>query len=229
MNSNITYRFSTPVYPGNILYVNMVSNYSCTNECTFCSRPKNKKDFGKETIYEQKARTSLYLKKSPSIIELKKEIQKNIKKDDKELAIIGLGEPLLYLPKVLQVIKFVKTKYNIKTRVDTNGLANCTNKNLAKSLKTAGLDEIRISLNAINEQNYNKLCKPKYKNAFPKLIEFVKACINEKIDTHVSFVINYQNKKLNIDTSNKNDFIKFAKSLGIKKENIILREYIPAI
>lgn len=227
--NNITYRFSTPIYPSNILYVNIVANYNCINDCVFCSRPRNKKDFGKENIYEQKAGTSLYLKKSPSFNEIKKQIDKNIQKNDKELAIIGLGEPLIYLPKVLQIIKYVKSKYNVKIRVDTNGLVNCIYKNAAKRLKNAGLDEIRISLNAINEKDYNKLCRSKYKNAFPKLIDFIKECIKEKIDTHVSFVINYKNKKLKIDTSNKNNFIKFAKSIGIKKENIILRNYVPEI
>lgn len=225
----ITYRFSTPIYPSNILYVNITPNYTCINNCVFCSRPRTKKDFHKPNIYETKAGTSLYLKKSPTLKEIITEINYNIDKNDKELAIIGLGKPLIHLPKVIQILKYVKKNYKIKTRIDTNGLVDCIYNNSAKKLKNARLDEIRISLNATNEKDYLKLCRPKYKDAWPKLLKFIKDCKNEEINTFVSFVVDYKNKKMKIDTSNKEDFVRFAKSLGIKKEKVILRKYLKPI
>ncbi|MBW2982592.1 radical SAM protein, partial [Candidatus Woesearchaeota archaeon] len=143
----LTYRFETPKYPGNILYVNLITGYSCTNDCLFCSRPRTKKDIGKPNIYEKKAGSFLYLSKSPTVEEVMCSIDSEIKEDDQEIAIIGLGEPLIYLPKVVEVIRIVKEKYDIKTRIDTNGLVKCLYENPTEILEKSGLDEIRISLN----------------------------------------------------------------------------------
>ena len=67
MKGKIAYRFETPVYPSNILYVNLVDNYRCVNNCLFCSRPKKERDIGKPNIYERKAGSFLFLPKTPSI------------------------------------------------------------------------------------------------------------------------------------------------------------------
>jgi len=224
MKGKITYRFETPVYPENILYVNLVDNYRCVNDCLFCSRPRNKKSIGNPNIYERKTGSFLFLSKSPSIEEIINSIDSEIKKDDKEIAIIGLGEPLIYLPKVAAVIKRVKSKYNIKTRVDTNGLVKCMYENPVNQLEQAGLDEIRISLNALNEQEYNQLCRPKFKDAFQNLVSFVKECVNSKIETYTSFVTDFDFE--NIENKNKKKYIDFATSLGVKSKNVILRKYI---
>ncbi|MFC1728077.1 radical SAM protein [Nanoarchaeota archaeon] len=209
---NMTYRFKTPKYPRNILYVNLIANYACTNNCRFCSREDaiNKK----KNIYEKKAKTSLYLPKSPSVDEIVDAIGRDIREDDQELAIIGLGEPLIYFSKVAEVIKRVKEKYNIKTRIDTNGVTNKS----AEQLQ--GLDEIRISLNAVNEQEYNELCRPKVENAFLNLVNFVKSCANSTIDTYVSFVVGFKG------TRTKEEYAQYAESLGVKKKNIIFRNYV---
>lgn len=219
----IAYRFETPEYPGNILYVNLIAKYSCINDCLFCSRPRTKEDIGKANIYEKKADSFLYLPNSPSIDEIMESIDKEIKKDDEELAIIGLGEPLIYFPKVIEVIKKVKENYKIKTRIDTNGLIKCMFDNPTQKLEKAGLDEIRISLNETNKEDYNKLCRPRFKNAYKKLIEFVKECNNSTIDTYVSFVIDF------IKSKSREEYTNYALSLGRKKENIILRKYVPPI
>ncbi len=225
----IAYRFETPIYPGDIIYVNLVDKYNCVNNCEFCSRPRTEKDIGKPNIYEQKAGTSLYLKKSPTTEQVMKAIESEIKEGDQEVAIIGLGEPLIHLQKVTEVIKQIREKFNIKTRLDTNGLVKCMypNENPAELLKDAGLDEIRISLNATNNEEYSRLCHPKYKNAFENLIIFIKECQNLGIDTHVSFVINFKTEKAFSKT--RLEYENFAISLGIDKNHIIFREYVKPI
>ncbi|MBU0959007.1 MAG: radical SAM protein [Nanoarchaeota archaeon] len=224
----IAYRFETPFYPGNILYVNLIKNYSCVNNCRFCGRPRNKKEIGKPNIYEKKANSFLYLSKSPSEKLVIEKIKEEIKKNDKEIAFIGLGEPLIYLDKVGRIIKKLKKKYpKIKTRIDTNGATREINENplkVAKKLKVAGLDEIRISVNAINEKEYNKLCRPKFKDAFNNLTKFVKKCNKNGINTCVSFILNF--RQGGIKSRPKKDYVKFALSLGIRKKNIILRNYL---
>ncbi|MBU0666614.1 MAG: radical SAM protein, partial [Nanoarchaeota archaeon] len=150
-----------------------------------------------------------------------------IQKKDTEIAFIGLGEPLMYLPKVIKIIKKIKEKYDIKTRVDTNGLVKCMYKDPVKKLVDAGLDEIRISLNAITKKEYDILCRPRFENAFENLISFVKECANSKIYTYVSFVTGFEHEKVKKRT--EEEYSKFAESLGIKKENMILRKYVKGI
>jgi len=36
------------------------------------------------------------------------------------------------------------------------------------------VDSISISLDAHNEETYNAICKPVYKNAYPAILEFVR-------------------------------------------------------
>lgn len=225
----IAYRFETPIYPGDIVYVNLVDNYKCVNNCEFCSRPRTQEDLGKPNIYEQKAGTSLHLKKSPNTEQVMRALESEIREGDKEVAIIGLGEPLIHLQKVAEVIRQIKEKYDIKTRLDTNGLVKCIHpdEDPAKLLKEAGLDEIRISLNATNEDEYQQLCNPKFKDAFEKLLEFIKECQNLGIDTHVSFVVNFESDK--IASKSRQEYEDFATSLGIEPDHIIFREYVKPI
>jgi len=226
MSKNITYRFKTPHYSGSILYVNIIANYSCTNNCLFCSRPRNKLEFGKKNIYETKANANLFLNKVPSKAEIMSEIRKNIRKSDTEIAIIGLGEPLINFELVVEIIKEIKKEFDIKVRVDSNGLVVCTHKNAANILGQAGLDEIRISLNATDAKDYETLCRPVYKNSFSKLCKFVKQC-SDVMDTYVSFITNFREGK--VKTKPKSMYLEFAKRLGISKEKVILRKFVPPI
>lgn len=219
--AKIAYRFETPIYPGNILYLNLVSGYACTNRCLFCSKPDRK---GVANIYEKKAGTSLYLERVPTLKEVMIAVDEKYKERDEELAIIGLGEPLINLPLILDVIKAVKAKYDLKVRIDTNGTAGCIYEDPAKKLAEAGLDMVRISLNAVNAEDYAELCRSRFENAFVKVVSFVRDCIAEGIDTQVSFVIGFEKSKTSTE------YKAFAKSLGVKKlENVILRPFIPSI
>jgi TatD family-associated radical SAM protein len=225
---NIVYRFETPVYPANILYVNLIGGYSCTNDCKFCGRPRTKEDIGKKNIYEKKAKSFLYLKKSPSSKRVLEEVGKAIRKDDEEIALIGLGEPLIYLSKIITITKKLKETYpKIKIRIDTNGATKEINRDPAgvvRKLEKVLLNEIRVSLNAINDQEYDLLCRPRDKNTFKTLVKFVKALNKTNIDTYVSFVVGFNED--GIKSRPKKDYIEFAKSLGINKKNVILRDYV---
>lgn len=227
MKGKIAYRFETPAYPGNTLYVNIVPKYTCNNDCRFCTRPRTKKDIGKPNIYEKKSQSFLYLPREPSVQEIMKSIEREIKNSDNEIAIIGLGEPLIYLDKVIELIEQIKKKYKVRVRIDTNGLVKCIFDNPTQRLEKAGLDEIRISVNAINEQDYNALCRPKYSNAFSKLLEFVRECNNSRIETYISFVVGYKDDKIKSRT--EKEYIDFGVCLGIKSDNIILRKYVKPV
>ena len=228
MKGAIAYRFETPVYPGNILYVNVVEKYHCTNNCRFCSRPRDGIP-GQKNIYEEKAGVNLYLPEAPTIDKVMRNIRKNIREDDKELAIIGLGEPLHQFDLILKIIEKTKAKYDIKTRVDTNGFTFGIGRDV-ESLVKAGLDEIRISLNAINKEEYNALCRPIYSIMFnPFLTEFIQDCNKSSIDTFVSFVVNFRDEETGISTRTREEYIAFAKTLGLDEKQVIIREFVPQI
>lgn len=204
--------------------VNLIARYSCTNDCLFCSRPRTLEEIGRPNIYEKKAGSFLFLEKAPSADEVMESIDAKIKENDSEIAIIGLGEPLIQLPTVEEVIGRVKEKYGVKTRVDTNGSVGCMYVNAAQRLAEAGLDEIRISVNAVNAPEYNELCRPRFKNAYEKIVEFVKECTRMGIEKKASFVVGFERD--GIKTRSAEEYRKHALSLGVKAENVIIREYI---
>ncbi len=216
----ITYRFTTPIYPENILYVNIIPRYSCINDCLFCSRPRHAtQQDNKKNVYEKKAGTSLNLAELPSVDAIVHAIEEDIQPTDTELAFVGLGEPLQFLPTIAEVLKQVKRQYNIKTRIDTNGLVTNMYPDAVQQLAPY-LDEIRISLNAVNSDDYETLCRPKTKDAFKHLVSFVQQCKISGINTCVSFVVEFPLSKT------KEEYKEFAQSLGIAESHIIFRKYI---
>ncbi|TKJ17609.1 hypothetical protein CEE44_03685 [Candidatus Woesearchaeota archaeon B3_Woes] len=242
-NGNITYSFATPYDPkANILYVNVVPTYDCMNSCRFCSRTDAVK--GEPNIYEQKAGANLYLPTAPSVEKVVNEIEskrkKGILRKTREIAFVGLGEPLLQFELVRDSIKGIRERgYRGKIRIDTNGLVKSwyhsfpfgcleiIERDPAKELKQVGLDEIRISVNATTKYGYQRLCKPRYDNAFQNLCGFVRDCIGEGIETKASFVTDFDDEEIKSKTPD--EYKNFAISLGIKQKNIILRKYVKPI
>ncbi|MFA6064535.1 MAG: radical SAM protein [archaeon] len=225
MKGHVAYRFSTPVYPGNIVYTNLIRKHECPNNCRFCSRPRNGKPAKKPTIYEKKAGVSLFLERSPTVETAMKQLKATLKKGDKEIAFVGLGEPLTQFPKLIKILKKIKQQYKIRTRLDTNGILRGTYPNAAAKLKEAGLDEIRISLNATNAKDYQTLCRPAVKDAFFHLTQFIQECVACGIKTKVSFVTGFKTSEFKQQT--KQELTEFAQTLGVTPEDIIFREYVP--
>jgi TatD family-associated radical SAM protein len=240
----IAYEFSTPFHKRRTLYLNVIPEYSCVNSCRFCSR-KNA-ILEKENIYEKKAGTSLYLPQAPAVEEVMQEANGKIRKGlfggTRELAFVGLGEPLLEFGLVADTISALRADgFRGRIRVDTNGLVNCWRgdvvfgcfeifrRNPAEELKKAGLTDIRISLNAVNAQDYYELCRPEWGEdkaewIFGKLCTFITDCIRVGINTAVSFVVGFNDGE--VKTRSEDDYRDFALSLGIKPKNVLMREYV---
>jgi GTP 3',8-cyclase len=223
----ITYRFSYPSIPSKTLYLNLISRYACINDCVFCSRPRGESERGKPNFYEAGAGTSLYLSRSPTIDEVMDSISSNIRPDDKELAFVGPGEPLVYLPKVCDIIREIKKEHKVRIRVDTNGAVKLMFPYPAKALAKAGLDEIRISVNAITEDEYNAMCRPSLAGAYNSMLSFVEDCVSEGIETKLSFLLGYHQEDL--PRRGREDYLRFAETLGIGEEKVVLRQYHPPI
>jgi len=141
------------------LYLNITNR--CTNRCGFCVRF--------HTSYVKGH--NLRLEKEPSPEEIIKAIGEPT--EYKEIVFCGLGEPLLRLDVVKEVSSWIKQKGG-KVRINTNGHGNLIHgRNILPELQGI-VDSLSISLDAQDEDKYNEICKPAFKNAFQAVLFFIK-------------------------------------------------------
>jgi len=144
----------------NSLYLNITNR--CTNKCIFCGKQK---DFFVKGHY-------LKLEQEPKLEDIIKELPENIQQYD-EIVFCGYGEPTLRLKLIFELSKILKELGAKKIRLNTDGLANLREKKNIVPELAKYIDAISISLNAADEQTYNKLCNPNIPNAFSSLVKFI--------------------------------------------------------
>lgn len=190
-------------------YINITN--VCTNACRFCVRD----------IKDDVKGSNLWLEddnvKAEDVIKQIEENKEKIKIHN-ELTFCGYGEPLSRFEEVKKVCEYVKkTMPEVKIRINTNGHGNfLAEKNIVPELKPL-INSISISLNAQDEEKYNKISQPKIKNAYKEMLNFAKLCIEEGIDTTLSIVGGFDPE---IDVR---ECEKIALNLGAKFRN---REWI---
>ncbi len=141
------------------LYLNITNR--CTNECSFCIR------FHTDYVKGH----NLRLSDEPAEEELKDAI--GDPSQYKEVVFCGYGEPLLRLDLVKSVATWIKQNKG-KVRINTNGHGNLIyGRNILPELKGI-VDSISISLDAHDEETYNKICRPAFRNAYREILSFTK-------------------------------------------------------
>jgi len=183
----------------NKIYINLTNR--CTNDCIFCLRNDKNDVCGKNLWLENENYTS------SDVIEQLKQMPLS-----DEIIFCGYGEPLLKLDILKEVAQFIKKNNpDIKIRINTNGHANFIHKrNIVPELKGI-IDEISVSLNAPTTEQYDELSRPKIKNAYSEVKNFIKCCANEGISTIASVVEGYKGLHIDIDSCEK-----IAKESGAK-------------
>lgn len=148
----------------NGLYVNMTNKCPCA--CTFCLRQDRD---------EMNSSGSLWLEREPSVEEVKAEFEQFDMSKYDEVIFCGFGEPTERLYDMLEVAAFVKEKYNITTRVNTNGLSDLIwNKNTAPDFE-GKIDVVSISLNTPSKERYFELTRNKFGiESFDAMLTFAK-------------------------------------------------------
>jgi len=161
---------------GDSLYINLTNR--CCNNCEFCIR-NNSDGIGGN---------NLRLEAEPTVAEVLDDLTLFPLKKYKEIVFCGLGEPLYRLSEILMIAPKLK-KQGLKTRINTNGLGGLINKrdDVAKLLAPF-IDTISISLNASNSEEYDFICRPKFKGSFDAMLKFAKSCVDEGIYTVMSVV-----------------------------------------
>lgn len=148
------------------LYVNITNRCPCA--CTFCIRQEGDGAYGSE---------SLWLEHEPSLEEILTAFQKVDLTKYKEVVFCGYGEPLERVDIIREVCDYVHEKSSLKTRVNTNGLADLIHGKEIAPLLEGKIDVVSISLNAANAEDYVKVTRPKFGlPSFDAMIKFAADC-----------------------------------------------------
>lgn len=158
----------TITYPvKNGIYVNMTNRCPCA--CTFCLRHNGEGVYGSD---------SLWLDREPTVQEVCDSLDKWNLDDYNEIVFCGYGEPTERLDDLLKVAAYIKSKTNIPTRINTNGLADLIwGESVAHKLKGL-IDTVSVSLNATNAEEYNAVVRPKFGlPSYEAMLKFTKDCV----------------------------------------------------
>ena len=164
------------------VYINLTN--SCTNNCVFCIRD----------IKDDVVGANLFLNtenvKAEDVIEQLENIHDKL---SSEIIFCGYGEPMLKLEVIKEVAKYIKEKYpNTVLRVNTNGHANLVYKrNVLPELKGL-IDRFSVSLNAENEEVYNRRSVPNIDNVYQAVKDFIEEAVKQGFDTTATIVTNYK-------------------------------------
>lgn len=199
------------------VYINLTNR--CTNDCIFCLR-NDKDDVCGQTLWLDSEDFT-----ARDVIEQYEEILRSAQNEGKHLAdevvFCGYGEPMLKLAILKEVCQYLKDNYpKIKIRVNTNGHANYVfGKNVVPELKGL-VDLFSVSLNGVDEKEYNELSQPKFDGAYEEVKKFIKACSDCGIKVVASVVEGYKGRHIDLENCEKT-----AKELGA---DFRAREWIPA-
>lgn len=141
-------------------YLNIT--YHCTLRCGFC--PKFNGTWEVQNY-------DLRLFREPEAAEVLAAIGDPA--EDKEIVFCGLGEPTLRLEVLLEVARAMKARGK-RVRVNSDGLANLMHGRDVTPELAEVVDALSISMNAQDEETYNRHTRPKRPGAFHAMIEFAR-------------------------------------------------------
>ncbi len=148
----------------NNLYVNLTNKCPCS--CTFCLR---------QTRDHMENSGTLWLEHEPSTEEIIAEFESFDMNKYSELVFCGFGEPTERIDVLLEIAKYAKDKFNIKTRINTNGLGNLVNQKDITASLSGLIDTVSISLNTPNKERYYELTRSIFGiESFDAMIDFAR-------------------------------------------------------
>lgn len=149
------------------LYVNLTNRCPCA--CTFCLR-QTKDRMGESG--------SLWLKREPTVEEVKREFEKfdkdgGIAGKYRDVVFCGFGEPTERLEDLLEIAGFIKERYGLPIRVNTNGLSDLIHGKATAPMFEGYVDMVSISLNTPDKEEYYKLTRSKFgEDSYDALLKF---------------------------------------------------------
>lgn len=174
-------------------YINITN--ACTNACKFCVRD----------IKDDVVGANLWLDNNN--VKAQDVIEQIVAAKDKinscgEIVFCGYGEPLIKFDEVKAVCEYLrKICPKLKSGLIQTDTGILSIKNIVPVLKPL-IDSISISLNAQDEETYNKISSPKIENGYQIMLDFAKECVKEDIDTTMSIVTKFREDIYKIDSKN---------------------------
>lgn len=152
---------------GNNLYLNLTNKCPCA--CTFCLRNHADGAYGSEP---------LWLEHEPSMEEIFTDLDNRDIAKYNEIVFCGYGEPTCRLDAMLEVANELKARqYCPVLRLNTNGLGDLINDRPIAEELCGVIDIISISLNAATKEEYMKVTRPKFDNAWEAMQKFTSDCV----------------------------------------------------
>lgn len=153
---------------GKNLYLNLTNQCPCA--CTFCIRNNSDGAYGSDP---------LWLEHEPTMEEIKADLSKRDISAYNEVIFCGFGEPTCRLDALLETAKWLKSNCeSVKFRLNTNGLGDLVNNRPIAEELCEIIDTISISLNAGTKEEYMKVTRPKFENAWEAMHKFTADCVN---------------------------------------------------
>lgn len=162
---------STVVYDyGGGLYINLTNKCPCA--CEFCI--KNFTD-------SLGTADSLFLDNEPTVAEVKDELKKWDVPSYDEVVFCGYGEPTERFDELLEIARYIKENFHVKTRINTIGLVNLRcGKDRTPEMEGL-IDAVNVSMNEADAEKFNNLCHPVYGlESYDAMLDFIK-----KVKKHV--------------------------------------------
>ncbi len=148
------------------IYVNMTNRCPCA--CTFCLRQNSDSVYGSDP---------LWLDREPTVDEVCQSLDAWDLSQYEEIVFCGYGEPTERLDDLLTVARYIKSKSDIRIRINTNGLADLIHGKSTASMLSGLIDAVSISLNATNAEDYLKVVRPKFGlPSYDAMLAFTKEC-----------------------------------------------------
>lgn len=164
-------------YKDNV-YLNITNKCPCA--CTFCIRSQ-KNAIG--------SADNLWLEHNPDFNEVKSAIDSFDFTGYNEVIFCGYGEPTNAFDLLIEVAQYIRSKMNIKIRVNTNGLGSLINERDISQELCQNVDAVSISLNCSNEEDYNKVVRPKFGiKSYSAMLDFARNCKKYTDDVMLSVV-----------------------------------------
>lgn len=152
---------------GSKLYMNITNKCPCS--CTFCIRNHGDGAYGSDP---------LWLEHEPSMDEIKEDLSTRTLSDYEEIIFCGFGEPTSRLDVLIETARFMKSDEKCPPlRLNTNGLSDLISERSTADELCEVFDTISISLNAGTKDEYMKVTRPRFEDAFEAMQKFTADCV----------------------------------------------------
>lgn len=149
----------------NQVYANITNLCDC--RCEFCIRSHEDGVGDAETLWH---------KVDPTLDEIIAAMDAFDFRGYEELVYCGYGEPTCALENLVKSAQYAKEKYGVAVRINTNGLGNLYHGKDIVPVLAEVADAVSISLNAPTKEEYTRVTRPGFENAFEAMLDFAAEC-----------------------------------------------------